>query len=149
MYTLDNLKKLRQETGVSFSVCKKALEEAGNDLQKAKEILRKMGEAFFETKKEKETKIGAIFVYLHHNQQVAAMVELLCESDFVAKNEEFQKLGNNLAMQIASMDPKTKEELLNQPFIKDQSLTVAQLIKETTFKTGENIKIGRFFRLMI
>lgn len=149
MYTLNNLKKLREETGVSFALCKKALEEANNDIKKAKEILKKTGEAFFEKKKSKETKIGAIFTYLHHNHNVGVVLELLCETDFVAKNSDFINLGNDLAMQIASMAPANQEELIKQPYIKDQNKTIESLVKEYILKLGENIKIGHFFRLSI
>lgn len=146
MFTLENLKKLREETGLSISLCKKALEEANNDLNKAKEKLRKYGEKFYEKKKQKTTKIGAIFSYLHHNQKIAALIELLCETDFVAKNSEFQKLGNDLVKQIASMNPKDIKELYSQPFIKDNSRTIDNLIKEYVLKLGENIKVGKFVR---
>lgn len=149
MYSLKNLKKLREETGVSFTLCKKALEEAGDDIEKAKKILKKTGEAFFEKKKTKETKIGAIFTYLHHNHSVGVILELLCETDFVAKNSDFIKLGNDLTMQIASMAPADQEELMKQPYIKDQNKTIESLLKEYILKLGENIKIGQFFRLAI
>lgn len=149
MYTLNNLKKLREETGVSFTLCKKALEEANNDIKKAKEILKKTGEAFFEKKKSKETKIGAIFTYLHHNQRVGVILELLCETDFVARNTDFIRLGNDLAMQIASMAPTNQEELLKQSYIKDPNKTIESLVKEYILKLGENIKIGHFVRLAI
>lgn len=149
MYSLDNLKKLRQETGVSFSLCKKALEEANNDLEMAKKILKKYGESFSEKKKKQATKIGAIFSYLHYNQKIAALVKLFCESDFVAKNEEFQRLGKDLVQQIASMNPKNLSQLLSQPFIKDPKKTIEQLIKEYVFKLGENIRIGKFIRYEI
>lgn len=149
MYSLNNLKKLREETGVSYHLCKKALEEANDDIEKAKKILKKTGEAFFEKKKSKETKIGAIFTYLHHNQSVGVILELLCETDFVAKNNDFINLGNELAMQIASMSPTNLDELMKQPYIKDQTKTVESLLKEYILKLGENIKIGHFFRLAI
>lgn len=149
MYTIKNLKKLRQETGVSFILCKKALEEANDNIKKAKEILKKNSQISFEAKKRKKTENGAIFSYVHHNQRIAVLVELFCQTDFVAKNLEFQKLGNDLAKQIASMDPKNKKELLNQPFIKNQSETVASLIKQYILKLGENIKIGKFVRYEI
>lgn len=146
MFTLENLKKLREETGLSISLCKTALEEADNDINKAKERLKQYGEKFYEKKKERITKIGAIFSYLHHNQKIAVLIELLCETDFVAKNSEFQKLGNDLAKQIASMNPKDVKELYSQTFIKDSSRTIDSLIKEYILKLGENIKVGKFIR---
>lgn len=141
---IKKLKELREKTGVSYSLCKKAIEEAKGDLNKAEEILTQWG-----AKKiaEKETKIaanGGIFVYLHHNKQLAAMVEVLCETDFVSQNAQFQQLGHDLAMQIASLKPKTVDELLSQPFIKDQNKTIGDLINEAVLKFGEKIKINRF-----
>lgn len=149
MYSIKNLKKLREETGISFNLCKKALEEADNDIEKARKILKKTGEKFFEKKSSNQTKIGAIFSYLHHNRKVGSMVELLCETDFVANNNNFIRLGNDLAMQITSMNPNNIEEFLKQPFIKDQSKTIDDVIKENVLKLGENIKIGKFIRLAI
>jgi len=149
MYTIDNLKQLRQQTGVSFSLCKKALEQSNGDLNKAKKILCKWGAEISLAKTQKVTNEGSLFSYLHHNKKIGALLELLCETDFVAKNADFQKLGQQLVMQIASMNPKNVKELLNQAYIKDLSKTIDNLIKEYILKIGENIKIGRFVRYEI
>lgn len=146
MYSLANLKKLRELTGVSFTLCKKALEQSNNDLNQAKKLLTKWGAEISLTKRQRATNQGSLFSYLHHNKKIGALLELLCETDFVAKNSDFQKLGQELVMQVASMKPKNVKELLSQAYIKDLSKTVDNLIKEYILKIGENIKIGRFVR---
>ncbi|HLL60722.1 MAG TPA: translation elongation factor Ts [Candidatus Nitrosocosmicus sp.] len=146
MTDIQKLKQLRDETGVSFNLCKKALDESGDDIEKSKSLLQEWGIEKAAGKANRETKQGSLFSYIHHNKKVAVMLELLCETDFVAANENFQKLGNTLAMQIASMNPKDKEELMTQPNIRDPKVTIDTLIKEQILKIGENIMIGRFER---
>jgi elongation factor Ts len=138
------LKELREKTGVSYALCLKALKEANNDIEKAEKLLTQWGAQKNVEKVNRKTANGGIFTYLHHNKQIASMIEILCETDFVSKNEIFQQLGHNIAMQIASLKPKDDKELLNQPFIKDQSKTVADLVNDAMLKFGENIKINRF-----
>jgi elongation factor Ts len=140
----EKLKQLREKTGVSYALCLKALKEANNDLEKAEKLLTLWGAQKNVEKVNRKTANGGIFTYLHHNKQIASMVEILCETDFVAQNENFQQLGHNIAMQIASLKPKDEKELLNQPFIKDQSKTVGDLFSDAILKFGENIKINRF-----
>ena len=141
------LKQLREETGVSFSLCKKALEEAKDDISKAKKLLTKWGGQKVKDKEGKITSQGVIASYLHHNKKIASLVELKCETDFVAANEEFLKLASELAMQVASVKATTSEELLKQEYIRDSSKTIETLIKEAVLKFGENVKIGRIIRL--
>jgi len=138
------LKELREKTGVSYALCLKALKEANNDIEKAEDLLTQWGAQKNIEKVNRKTANGGIFTYLHHNKQIASVVEILCETDFVSQNEVFQQLGHNIAMQIASLKPKDDKELLNQPFIKDQSKTVADLVNDAVLKFGENIKINRF-----
>jgi elongation factor Ts len=140
----EKLKQLREKTGVSYALCLKALKEANNDLEKAEKLLTLWGAQKNVEKVNRKTANGGIFTYLHHNKQIASMVEILCETDFVAQNENFRQLGHNIAMQIASLKPKDEKELLNQPFIKDQSKTVGDLFSDAILKFGENIKINRF-----
>jgi len=140
------LKKLREETDVSFSLCKKALEESDNDLKKAKEKLKEWGAKKATEKSDRETADGAIFSYIHHNKKIASLLELASETDFVSGNEEFRKLGNELAMQAASVPAKNVEEFLEQEYIRDPSQKVTDLIKEAVLKFGENIKVIRFLR---
>lgn len=140
------LKSLREETGVSYSLCSKALTQAQGDIEAAKKLLSKWGVEKAESKASRETKQGAIFSYVHHNKKIASLVELLCETDFVAANADFQTLGADLAMHIASVNPSNADALLQSAFIREPSKTVETLIKEYILKIGENIKIGKFIR---
>jgi len=146
MSNIEKLKQLRNETGISIALCKKALDESKNDLEKAKKLLHKWGIEKVKDKLNKVTLQGAIFSYVHHNKKVASLIELLCETDFVAANEEFQKLGREICLQVASIPAKTTEELINQEYIRDASKKISDLLNESILKFGENIKIGRFFR---
>ena len=140
------LKKLREETGVSFSLCKKALEETNNNMEKAKKKLNEWGAKKAADKADRETHQGALFSYVHHNKKVASLLEMLAETDFVSGNDEFRKLGAELAMQIASVPAKTVEEFLKQEYIREPGKTINDLIKEAVLKFGENIKISSFER---
>lgn len=147
MYDINKLKQLREETGISFSLCKKALEEGKNDLDSAKKFLKKyLGIAITKDKLKRNTTAGAIFSYVHHNKKIASLIELACETDFVSGNKEFQSLGQELAMQVASVRAETNEEFLNQEYIRDPSKKINDLIKEAVLKFGENIKIIKFIR---
>jgi elongation factor Ts len=149
MIDFQKLKKLRKETDVSFSLCKKALEEAKDDLEKAKKLLQQWGANELKSKAEKVAKEGAIFSYVHHNGKVASLVELFCETDFVAANSQFKELGKNIAMQIASLNPQSLAELLDQDYIKDPTKKIADLINEAVLKFGEKIQVGQFIRWAI
>lgn len=140
------LKKLREQTGVSFSVCKKALEESNNDIEVAKKLFTKWGEKKAADKAERSTEEGVIASYVHHTRKVCALVELRTESDFVSGNEEFRKLASEMAMQIATMNPENVEELLKQEYIRDPAKTIGDLVKDAILKFGENIKIHRILR---
>lgn len=148
-YDVTKLKKLREETGISFSLCKKALEETDNDLNEAKKKLQKWGSEKAVGKSSRTTGQGAIFSYVHHNKKIASLIELRCETDFVAGTDDFQVLGADLAMQIASTNPADEADLLASPFIKDNSLTIENLLQKYILKTGENIRIGRFTRFSL
>lgn len=146
MINTDILKQLRLDTGLSYSECLKALNESKGDMKQAKELLKKRGLAFAEKKQEREAMQGGIFTYVHHNKKIGAMLELRCETDFVAKNDDFINLGTDITMQIASVAPKNIQELLASEFIKDPSDTIETLIKKYIFKLGEKINIDRFER---
>jgi len=148
MVTVDQIKQLREETGVSISECKKALEEAKGDLKKAKEILKKLGRGFAKIKKKMEVKAGLIESYIHSGKKIGAMVELHCESDFVAHSEDFQKLAHELCLQIAAIDPENIP-LLKQLWIRDETKTIKDLIDEYISKFGENIILKRVARFEI
>ncbi|MEK7633693.1 MAG: elongation factor Ts [Patescibacteria group bacterium] len=149
MYDIKKLKTLREETGISFSLCKKALEESKNDLVDSKKLLKKWGIIKAKDKSERTTAAGSIFSYVHHNKKVASLVELACETDFVSGNKEFQVLGQELAMQVASVRADTNEELLDQEYIRDPAKKISDLIKEAILKFGENIKVIKYIRWSI
>ncbi len=146
---LKDVKKLREETGAGVMDAKKALEDANGDFEKAKDLLKEKGLKKAAKKSEREIKEGRIFTYTHGEGRVGAMLKLGCETDFVAKNDEFEKLGSNIVMQIAAMNPESKENLLEQSYIKDSSKTVSTLISDAIAKIGENIVIEDFARLEI
>lgn len=140
------LKKLREETGVSFSVVKDALEKANNDLDEARKLIAKSGEARVAKKQGSETGNGTLFSYVHHNGKVATLVELQCQTDFVARTDDFKTLGKELAMQVAASDVATVEDLLKSEYWKDAGKTIDELIKEVILKTGENIIVARILK---
>lgn len=140
------LKQLRNETQASVADCRRALEESGGDYKKAIGWLRKHGIEKAEKKSERETSQGIIESYIHQNARVGAMVEVLCETDFVARTSEFKHLAHEIAMQVAAMNPKNVAELLKQEYIRDNSKTVGDLIKEVIAKLGENIVVREFER---
>lgn len=146
MRNLDNLKKLREETGISFTLCKKALDESGDNMEAAKKLLSKWGVEKAEGKADRVTKNGSVFSYIHHNKKIGVLLEIFCETDFVANNSDFQDLGNNIAMHIASMKPENLEGLLKQEYVMSQDKTIETLLKEAILKIGENLKIGNFVR---
>lgn len=144
MSDLSKVKDLRTRTGLSFSEVKKALDEAGGDVTRAMEALKAHGIAVAAKKSSREVKEGVVDAYIHSTKKLGSIVELLCETDFVARNLEFQKLAHELAMHIAAAKPGTLEDLLSQPFVKDQDITVKDLINQYIAKLGENIQVGRF-----
>ena len=125
----------------------KVLEEVKGDEKKAETILKKEGFEKAAKRGERETSQGRVRAYVHHSGKIASVVELLCETDFVAKNELFEELANNLTLQVASMPTKDAKELEKQDFIKDPSKKIKDLVKEVIAKTGENVRIGRIYRL--
>lgn len=144
--TMDQIKKLREETGAGVMDAKKALEESGGDEKKAKEWIAEKGMARADKKSDRETKAGTIYAYTHHNSLSASLVELQCETDFVASNSDFVGLAKELAMQVNSMQPETVEEFVEQEYIRNPKITIKELIKQTSGKLGENIVLARFVR---
>jgi len=157
----EDVKKLRDLTGAGMLDCKRALDETDGDLVKAKDILRQKGFEAMAKRAERSTSEGVIAHYIHHNQRIGALVELNCESDFVARTEDFRKLAKQIALQVAGANPLyvSPEEmtdgaegdpkdvvLLLQPFVQDESRTIQDLVSETIGKTGENIRVRRFAR---
>jgi elongation factor Ts len=159
--SVEAVRQLRSRTNVGIADCSKALLEAGGDIERAMEFLKQRGAAIAEKKKGAAATEGIIEAYVHHTKRIGTLVELNCETDFVARTDEFRRLARDLAMQIAAappqfisseeMPPEAEAEsqlvcLLSQPFIKDPTKTVQEIIAETIAKVGENIKVRRFAR---
>ena len=136
------VKQLRDATGVSVMECKKALEEAGGDMDKAVAILKTRSASAVAKKSDRELGAGAVSAYIHNTHQVGALVLLSCETDFVSKNEEFINLSRDIAMHITAMRPESIEALLAQPFIKDSAKTIQDLLSAATQKFGERIVLS-------
>lgn len=142
MSDMNLVKELREQTGLSFDKIKKALDDAGGDRQKALEALAAQAGDAAAKKSEREVKDGAIGSYVHSNGKIGAMVQLGCETDFVARNDEFKSLARDLAMHASAMRPTTPEEMLDQQFVKDPEMTVRDLINQSIAKLGENIQLA-------
>lgn len=149
MPTIEQIKTLREETGISIGQCREALQSSAGDLAKAKEWLRAKGSAMAEKKADRALRAGILGSYVHTNGLIAALVEVVSETDFAAKNLEFKALADDLAMQVSAFEPATLEDLLEQPFIRDQNQTVRQVITTAIQKFGENIEVARFVRLTV
>ncbi|MBA3732928.1 elongation factor Ts [Patescibacteria group bacterium] len=159
--TTELIKELRDMTGVSVMQCKKALEEAGGDKEKAVAILQAKSADIASKKGDRTLAAGVVSSYIHATGTVGTMVELLCETDFVAQNEEFKKMARDIAMHIAAANPRflkledvteggePEDVLLNQPFIKNPEITILSLIQRAVQKFGENIEISRFTRYSV
>ena len=144
--TTELVKELRDATGISVIQCKRALEEAQGDMKKALVVLKKTSSDIALKKADRALGSGYIHAYVHGEGRIGAMLELKCETDFVAKNEVFKNLAKEITMQIAATNPENAEALLNEPFIKNAENTILSLIQEATQKTGEKIEIGRYTR---
>lgn len=146
MADVNQIKKLRDETQASIADCRAALDESNGDYEKAIEWLKKKGVERAEKKADRETAEGLIDTYVH-NGRVGVVLALLCETDFVARTDEFKNLSHEIAMQIASMNPKDVKDLLTQDYIRDPKLNIETLIKGVIAKLGENIKVREFTRV--
>jgi len=144
-----DIKKLREITGARILDCKKALEQANGDLKKAQKFVEEKCLARAEKSADRETKVGYIASYVHTTGMTASMVEILCETDFVAKNEDFRKMANNIAMQVVAMNPKDVNELLSQDYIRDPEITVDTLVKKLSGKIGEKMVINKIVRFEV
>jgi elongation factor Ts len=159
--TLDMIKSLRERSGAGVMDCKRALTDAGGNEDKAMQLLLEQGIASAGKKADRVTAQGLVESYIHAGGRIGALVEVNCETDFVARTPEFQSLARELAMQVAAMNPLVVNEeelpqgvdglpsqlvLMLQPYIRDGSRTIRQLVNEAIGKTGENIRIKRFER---
>lgn len=143
---VDDIKKLREKTGAGIADAKKALEEAKGDIKKAQELIKSWGIDKAAQKSNREVKAGLVETYIHSGGRVGSMVEINCETDFVAKTDEFKNLAHEVAMQVAAMDPADVGELLKQDYIRDSSQKIDELVKKVIAKVGENIIVKRFIR---
>lgn len=144
----DDIKRLREATNAGVMECKKALDDAGGDFDKAIQLINERGIVRAESKAHRSAGAGMLKSYIH-NGRVGVLLQIHAETDFVLKSDPFQELAGDVAMHIAAMSPETVEELLAQPFVKNESITISDLIKGTTAKVGENIKVERFCRYEI
>ncbi|MBF6612983.1 MAG: translation elongation factor Ts [Chloroflexi bacterium] len=153
------VKELREKTGAGIMECKRALQDAGGNMDKASEALRQKGLTKHLKVAGRTANQGVIESYIHTGGRIGALVEVNCETDFVARTEEFRTLAREIAMQVASMDPKTvgaiegedKDDgaLFNQEYIRDSRKSIRDLVKETIAKVGENIQVSRFVRFEV
>ena len=162
--SLEAIKNLREQTSAGVMDCKNALEEADGDIAKAVELLRQKGLSTAAKKASRETLEGVVDCYIHTGSRVGAIVEVNCETDFVARTPEFKELVHNLAMQVAAMAPRYVDDsavpeedtvnpeealLMEQAFIKDPSLTIRDVVNDVTARVGENIRVRRFQRFAL
>ena len=164
MVRVELIRALRDQTGAGIMECKQALEGANGDLEKAVEALRAKGLSDTAKRVGRATNEGVVASYVHTGGRVGALVELGCETDFVARTEEFGQLAHDIAMQVAAMAPLYLDKddieegderppaqvtLLNQPFIKNNSSSVGEMVRELAAKVGENVRVVRFNRLAV
>lgn len=146
MISADQIKTLRERTGISIAQCKKALEEAGGDIDKALGALKAQGAAIADKKSDRELGAGVVRAYIHSTDNLGVLLEVHTETDFVAKNDELKALVDDIAMHIAASGPADIAELLEQDFIKDPGAKVNDIIKGAIQKFGERVEIIRFAR---
>jgi elongation factor Ts len=142
----DDVKRLREETGAGVMDCKRALDEAKGNFEKAKTLIKERGLAKAKEKADRDAREGVVEAYVHAGGRIGAMVELSSETDFVARNPDFKELAREIAMQVAAMDPKDVDQLLGQAYIRDASKTIGELVTGIASTTGENVRVKRFKR---
>ena len=158
------IKELRDKSGAGIMDCRNALVQAEGQIEKALEILKQQSLVRVEKKKSRTAAQGLVEAYIHAGGRIGAMVEVNCETDFVARTNEFKELAHNIAMQVAAMSPECVSQeqlppgseadpkvacLLLQPYIRDQSITIQDIVNQTIAKVGENVKISRFARFEV
>lgn len=145
---VSNIQKLRDLTGAGVMESKRALEECKGDLDAATEWIKERGLEKIEKRSTRETGAGMIISY-NHNERIGVILDVRAETDFVVRSDPFKNMAHELVMQIAAMNPKNVKELLEQPYIKDDSKIVQDLLNDVRNRVGENIKINQFYRLEI
>ena len=163
-FNVEDIKALRAQTGAGIMDCKRALQEADGDLERARELLAERGVASAAKKASRETNEGLVESYVHSGGKIAALVEVNCETDFVARTPEFKGLAHDIAMQVVAMSPLYVDSdaipdgeesdpqvvcLMQQPFIKDDTRSVQDLVNEAMAKLGENLRVRRFSRFSL
>ena len=143
------IQRLREETSAGVMDSKRALEDADGDYEKAKQLLTERGVASAAKKSGREAKEGVVAAYIHGGGRIGALVEVSSETDFVSRGEDFQKLAQEIAMQVAAMAPADVDELYAQPYIRDASKTIKDLVTAVAAKTGENVSVRRFQRFAL
>lgn len=143
------IQRLREETSAGVMDCKRALEDASGDYEKAKALLTERGMSSVAKKAGREAKEGVVASYIHAGGRIGALVEVSSETDFVSRGDDFQKLAQEIAMQVAAMNPADVEELYAQAYIRDASKTVKDLVTSLAAKTGENLSVRRFQRFAL
>lgn len=146
MYSIEAIKELREQTGLSIMDIKNALIESRGDQEKALEILKDKGLSVMKKRAEKSARQGIVESYVHQGR-IGVLVVLNCETDFVARNQDFQHLAHELALQISAMKPANVQELLEQEYIRDPTQKVKDILSAMTGKVGEKIVISKFVRL--
>jgi elongation factor Ts len=146
--TTEIVQKLRELTGAGVMDCHRALKEAGGDFDKAVAIIREKGLSKVEKRAGREAGAGLVHSYVH-NGRIGVLVDLRAETDFVVRSEPFQELAHALAMHIAAAAPTNVEELLAQPYVRDESRTVKDIIGEVIAKVGENVVVNNFSRIEV
>lgn len=144
----EDIQKLRERTGAGVIDCKKALEEAKGDLDRAAQIIQEKGLSKVEKRAGRSTGAGLIHSYIH-NGRIGVLLEVRAETDFVVRSDPFQQMAHELAMQIAAVGASNVEELLKQPYIKDEKRTVQDIINDVIAKVGENVQVSNFYRIEI
>ncbi len=147
--SLEAIRALRDKTSASLKDVREALEQAGGNEAKAMELLRKRGAQIAETRQDRATGQGRVGAYIHHDGRLGAIVEVDCETDFVARTDDFVQFCRDVAMQVASMSPDSLPVLLEQPFVKDPKTTINDVLNSLVAKTGEKVIIRRFTRFMV
>lgn len=147
--SVEQIKALREETGVSIGKCKEALLQADGDMDKARGILREISAKAASKKSDRELGSGIVQSYIHPNNTIGVLIKLSCETDYVARNEDFIALAADTAMHIAAMGTENVEELLEQPFVKNPEITISKMIEDAILKIGERIEIAEFTRFTV
>jgi len=145
---MEKLKELREKTGAGVMDIKKALDEAGGDMEKAEKILRERGAMIAEKKADRLAAQGLIDGYVHLGK-IGVLVEVNCETDFVARNEDFKKFVHEISLQVAQSEVESVEDLLKEDYFREPGKSIDELLKEMIGKIGENIKINRFVRISL